>query len=392
MPEIFAELGWAVVVFAAWVFGELLYGVWRMPRISTYAFIGFICGSSQIGILPDIGAGNVLLLANIAFGLILFEAGHRLNLRWLWANPWIAITSLIESTSTFVAVYWVAQQLSVPNTLAMLLASLAMASSPATVLRVTNELRSAGQVTERVLHLSVLNSILAVFVFKLLLGYRVLETSGSFVDASYNSLLVLSASAASGALFGIIVPAILRVLQRTRNDATVAFAISVIVLVGLTHYLKQSPVLATIAFGMVSRHRRIVLGRAERGFGVLGDVLSVLLFVSVASAIHWPLAVSGFMVGLALVLVRLAVKTGVLWVLARPSGTSLKKGALIGVALSPFSVFVILVLEQTRHLGINLIDELAPLAAAALILEIAGPVLIQIALRLAHELPDRGVS
>jgi hypothetical protein len=55
-------------------------------------------------------------------------------------------------------------------------------------------------------------------------------------------------------------------------------------------------------------------------------------------------------------------------------------------------VFVILVLEQTRHLGINLIDELAPLAAAALILEIAGPVLIQIALRLAHELPDRGVS
>lgn len=333
-----------------------------------------------------------MLLANIAFGLILFEAGHRLNLRWLWANPWIAVSSLIEASLTFVAVYWVAQLLLVPNTLTLLLASLSMASSPATVLRVTNELRSAGQVTERTLHLSVLNSILAVFIFKLLLGYRVFETSGNFVDASYSSLLVLSLSAISGALFGVIVPALLRVLKRTRTDATLAFAISVIVLVGVTHYLKQSPVLATIAFGVVSRHRRIVLGRAERGFGVLGDVLSVLLFVSVASAIHCSLAVSGLMVGLAIVMVRLAVKTCVLWLLARPSGTSLTKGALVGVALSPFSVFVILVLEQTRHLGINLVDELAPLAAAALILEMAGPVLIQIALRLAREVPDRGVS
>ena len=49
---------------------------------------------------------------------------------------------------------------------------------------------------------------------------------------------------------------------------------------------------------------------------------------------------------------------------------------------------MILVLEQTRYLGINVVEELAPLAAAALILEVLGPIFIQRALIWAHEVPD----
>lgn len=383
-----SDLAWAAVILIAWVLGEFMRGRWQLPRISTYAVVGFIFGPTQLGLLPDISSGHVLLLANIAFGLILFEAGHRLNLRWLQHNIWLAVANLFEAMLTFAVVYVVSRQFDVPVTSASLLAALSMASSPATILRVVNELRSSGQVTERALHLSALNCTLAVFVFKLLLGYRVFETSGSLIQAGYNSLLVLLLSAALGAVFGIALPAALRILRRTQSDATLAFAISVIVLVALTHYLRQSPVLATLAFGIVSRHRRIVLGRAERGFGALGDVLSVLLFVSVAASINWNLAASGWLLGLALVLTRMLTKTVTLWCFARPSGVSFKKGALTGLAMSPFSVFVILVLEQTRHLGINLVDQLAPLAAAALLLEIFGPLLTQLALKVARELPE----
>lgn len=381
------DLAWAVAVLLAWIAGELLYGRFRLPRISSYALVGFTLGPTQLGWLPDIGhgSGSVLLLANIAFGLILFEAGHRLNLRWLRLNPWIAVASVLESTLTFVAVYFVCRQFDMLPTAALLIAALSMASSPATVLRVVNEQRSSGQVTERALHLAVLNCMFAVFAFKLLLGYRVFETSGSLLQASYQSLLVLLLSAALGALFGLALPALLQTLRRGRSDATLAFAISVVLLVALTHYLKQSPVLATLAFGVMSRHRRIILGRAERGFGVLGDVLSVLLFVSVAASIHWTLALGAWLAGLSLVLVRSGVKIAVLWGLARPGGLSLRKGALTGLAIAPFSVFVILVLEQTRHLGVNLIDQLAPLAAAALLLELLGPVLTWLALAGARE-------
>lgn len=381
------DLAWAAAILLAWLAGELLYGRFRLPRISSYGLVGFVFGPAQLGWLPDMGDSSVLLLANIAFGLILFEAGHRLNLRWLRLNPWIAVSSVLESVLTFIAVYAVCRQFNVAPTAALLVAALSMASSPATILRVVNERRSSGQVTERALHLSVLNCMLAVFAFKLLLGYRVFETSGSLLHAGYQSLLVLLLSAALGVLFGLALPALLQVLRRSRSDATLAFALSVVLLVVLTHSLKQSPVLATLAFGVMSRHRRIILGRSERGFGVLGDVLSVLLFVSVAASIHGTLVLGGWLAGLALVVVRSGVKIAVLWGLARPGGLSMRKGALTGLAMTPLSVFVILVLEQTRHLGVNLIDQLAPLAAAALLLEVAGPLLTWLALAGAREIP-----
>ena len=49
-----------------------------------------------------------------------------------------------------------------PLLAALLLASLAMSTSPAAIVRVVNEQRSSGQVTERVLHLTAVNCVLAV--------------------------------------------------------------------------------------------------------------------------------------------------------------------------------------------------------------------------------------
>ncbi len=58
------------------------------------------------------------------------------------------------------------------------------------------------------------------------------------------------------------------------------------------------------------------------------------------------------------------------------------------MASLPISTFVILVLEQTRYVGIDLVDQLAPLAAAAFTLEIIGPLFIQRALIWAQEVPE----
>jgi len=111
-----------------------------------------------------------MLLANIAFGLILFELGYRINLRWLRTNPWLGATSLVEAGGTFAAVYLVAQWFGMPFISSLLLSSLAMATSPAGVLRVVNEQRSSGQVTERILHLSAFNCVLTVLLSRSSLG------------------------------------------------------------------------------------------------------------------------------------------------------------------------------------------------------------------------------
>lgn len=382
-----ADTAWPVTILLAWLAGELCFQAARLPRISTYAAVGFVLAPSQLGFLPAGQSGSILLLAHIAFGLILFECGYRINLRWLRANPWITATSVTEATLTFAAVYFVARWFDQPSSTALLLAALSMATSPATVLRVITEQRSSGQVTERVLHLSALNCVISVLVFKIIVGLVVFETSGDLWHASYNSLIVLLVSAWLGALAGLVVPAALRHLKRTHQDGTLAFALAVICLVAVAYSLKLSPVLAALTFGLMARQRRIVMNASQQGFGALGHLLSVLLFVFIAATLEWQQVAAGMGLGLALIATRLLAKIAGISLFAKVSGITWRKGLLIGIATTPISAFVILVLEQTRHLGIHFVDQLAPLAAAALTLEILGPILIQRALVWAHETP-----
>jgi Kef-type K+ transport system membrane component KefB len=374
-----------LVILLAWVAGELGVRSLRLPRISAYALVGFAMAADQLGVLPPPSAEDFLLLANIAFGLILFEAGYRMNLGWLRANPWIAATSVLESTLSFAAVYLLCAASGVDKTTSLLLASLAMATSPATVLRVINEQRASGQVTERALHLSVLNCVLCVLAFKVVVGVAVLESSGDLLQAASSSVLVLVASAACGAVAGVALSSILRELQRATEDSTLAFAVVVVGLVALTHTLKLSPVLATLTLGLVARRTQLFASAAQRGFGSLGDLLSVFLFVFVASTLQWQHVLSGLALGLGIIGVRALAKLAGVGLLAQASGSTWRKGALTGLALTPISAFVILVLEQTRHLGVDMVDRLAPLAAVALLLEVTGPMATQWALTWARE-------
>jgi Kef-type K+ transport system membrane component KefB len=380
-----ADLAWPLAVALAWAVGEAGHRWTGLPRVSLYGLVGFVLGRTQLGLLPAASAGTVMLIANVAFGLILFEFGYRVNLRWLRTNPWIGATGVLEATATFAAVYAVATAFGMSTLSSLLLASLAMSTSPAALMRVINEERSSGQVTERVLHLTAVNCVLAVFAFKVIVGFWTFQTSGSVWQAVSESLIVLLVSAALGAVFGVGVPALLRRFGRLTRDATVALALGVIVLVALAHTLKASPVLATLTFGFVARHRRVALNQAQRNFGALGDLLTIVLFVFVATTIEWHRVWTGLGLGLALIAVRLFTKVAVVGAFARVSGTSWRKGMLTGVALTPISVFVILLLEQARFLGINLVDQLAPLAAATLLLELIGPVVTQRALVAAGE-------
>jgi len=381
-------LAWPLALTLAWMAGELLYRWVNVPRIAVYGLCGFVFGNLSAGYLPPAQAESFMMLVNLGFGLMLFEVGYRINLRWLRTNPWLLATSVLEAGLTWAAVYCVARACGVATLPALLLAALAMASSPAGLLRVVNEQGGGGQVTERAMHLSALNCVLAVFVFNVTVGLGVFQTSGDVVHASWTGLVVLAASSGLGAALGFLLPLWRRLVGCVRNDATLTFAVAVFLLVAITHVLKLSPVLAALTFGLVARHRRITLSPAQRNFGALGDLLTVLLFFFVATTIAWQPTAEGFALGLLLLLVRALVKVAVCTATARVSGISARKGALTGIAIMPLTVFAIVLIEETRRQGVDLFDSLtplAPLAAMAMMLEVIAPVLTQFALRGARE-------
>ncbi|SFD18128.1 cation:proton antiporter [Massilia yuzhufengensis] len=391
MPDllpILTSLAWPIALAVAWLAGEFGQRFTGLPRISFYGLVGFALGSAQIGVLPAPDAGPVALLADIAFGLILFELGYRINLRWLVNNPWLGVAGLAESVLTFVAVYLVALAFGTTHIIALMMAALSMGTSPATVVRVINEQRSSGQVTERVLHLTALNCVLAVFAFNAIIGFWIFRTFDAVGEALWQSSVMLAGSALVGAVFGVVVPALLRAIHNPRQDATVAFALAIVLLAAICDAGALSPYIAALAFGLTARHRRIAFSQAQRNFGALGELLTVLLFVYAASTLDWRQIAAGSALAVVVVLVRQVSKMLGVTAFARLSGVSWRKGALTGLGLAPLSVFVILLMEHARHAGVHVVEELRAMAAVTMLLEVFGPVIIQRVLVWAREAPE----
>ncbi|QJW85376.1 hypothetical protein HK414_24400 [Ramlibacter terrae] len=207
------------MIAVAWFAGELAQR-WKVPRVAVYALVGFAFGRVLPGPAAVSLSGAAALLPSVAFGLVLFEFGYRINLRWFRVNPWLAATGLLDVALTFPAVYALCRIFGAAPISSALMAAMATATSPASLTRVVNELRSSGQVTERALHLTAFNCLCALLAFKFIVGFWTLGTSGDVLKALSNSIVVLLVSAGLGSAFGTGMPAVLRVTGRGSTDAT----------------------------------------------------------------------------------------------------------------------------------------------------------------------------
>ena len=126
--SIASDLSWPFAIALAWVAGEFGHRWTGLPRISFYGAVGFLLAQTQVGVLPHVGIGPMLVQADVAFGLILFELGYRINLRWLSNNPWIAVAGLVEAIGTFAVVYCIDIEFAVVPGTALLLAALSMST------------------------------------------------------------------------------------------------------------------------------------------------------------------------------------------------------------------------------------------------------------------------
>ena len=383
-------VAWPLMLLAAWSAGEWVFRHWNLPRVCAYAAVGLLLGG--VGVSQNVASHATQgFMANVALGLTLFELGYRINPRWFRPNPWVLAAGLAQALLTFGAVFWVAGRFELPIDHRLVLAALCVATSPAAIMRVTHELRSAGQVTERLLHLCALNCLVAVLLLKLVVGYWHLETSGDLGKAAFNSIYVIGLSLVVGASFGFIAPLLNRIAAGSQST-TVTFAFLVLLLTGLAQSLHLSPLLAALAFGVLARERRIMLSHAQRNFGALGDVLAVFLFVFIGSLLSWGGLATGLVLGVAVLGVRSAAHLLVNLGIARASGTTFRKGALAGLALMPMTAFALLLLEESRLYGFDLARDSLPVIGGLLVLlDVMGPLVTQRALMLAGEAhPEEG--
>jgi Kef-type K+ transport system membrane component KefB len=220
-----------------------------------------------------------------------------------------------------------------------------MSTSPVITLAVLHEIRPRGQVTERLLLLTAVNSVLAMLSLKV--WHVVAATSEhDLIGTAAGALYVIAGSFLLGAFCGLLLDLFSR---RVRGPA--ALPVLQIALVTIASMLAVqwtlSPLLALLVAGVVARTRMRHGLTVEPQLGTAGAALGVVLFICLGLLLTldhigslWPWV-------LAIILARGIGKGVAVALLARPSGLGWRQAAALTVALQPMSSLVVLLAADT---------------------------------------------
>lgn len=395
-PPAATPLLWAsVVLIVGALLGELAFRWLRWPRIVGYSAVGMCVAAAGFGLGDGPMPRDVRLVVDLALGLLLFELGSRVSLRWLRANPALLMTSVAESAATFAAVVVVLRWFDFEFNVALAGAALTMSTAGAVISRVSAEIKSAGQVTERMIVYSALNTLYAVLVLKLLIGWLHVDQRGDWIQGIAQPLYTFAGSVLVAALLAVAVAwAMKRLPVRDENSALLLLGLILLALAA-ARIFGLSTLLVPLLAGVVLKNASERPCIWPRHFGTAGGVLVLMLFVLVGSNWSVPMLVTGALAAGALLVARATVKGLVMLASARFTGIETRQGLALAATLTPLSATTLVLWADLQVAHPEIAERLAPLVFASIaIMAVGGPVLVDWGLRLAreHRLPAAPTS
>jgi len=374
-------LEWALLLALAALAGHMVQRLAGLPKVLGYAVVGALAGAAGLAgaTWPLRGVGLFLLELGIA--VVLFEAGARLPLRWFRHNPMVLLQSVAESLLTFAAAYGVLRALGLDAPVVRALAIIAVAASPAVLMRVVADLRAGGPVTDRAIALATLNTLYA-----LTLGTAMLRTidrgEGTLAASLAYSLTVLGLSALVGAVLAAVLTIALRLLRPTSQDTAIVILALVAAAVAGTTPLGGSAPLATLLGGLALRQVHPRPWVWPRQLGTAASMLSIVMFVLVsAMAVRGDWGAASFGAALALIAVRAGAKVTSLLLTGFGTGMAPRQTLWVGAALVPMSAVALLLTSRFVSASHGVGQQVAAIALPViLITELVGAVMVSVAL------------
>ena len=379
-------LKWALLLAAAALAGHLVQRLLGLPKLVGYAVFGTLAGLTGLASAdwPLRGAGLTLLELGIA--VLLFEAGARLSLRWLRHNPMVLAQSAVESLLTYAAAYLLLRALGLELAVVRALSVVAVASSPAVLLRAVSDLRASGPVTDRAIALATLNTLYALTLGTAML--RSIDRGDVTLLASLGaSAGVLGISLLVGGALAALLRLGFRLLHPASQDTAIVILALIAACVALTTPLGGSAPLAALLAGIVLKQFHPRPWVWPRQLGTAASMLSIAMFVlvsSMAAQAAWSGAMA--LAALGLTGARLLAKLASLLLTGPVSALSLRQSAWVGVAMFPMSAVALLLTSQFVAAAPTVGTSVTAIALPVILLtELLGAALVGLALVRAHE-------
>jgi Kef-type K+ transport system membrane component KefB len=366
--------------------GEAVYRVLRVPRITGYVLAGLVLGASGFDLLDAAMKGYARIFVDIGLGLVLFELGTRLDLNWLKRDRWLAMMAGAESLLSFVCMCGALIFFDIKPLHAAVAAAIGVSSSPAVVLLVARELKAEGQVTERSLNLVAINSVVAVLVLTMLLSWIHQEYQAGPLTMVLHPLYLLGGSLLLGLLAAHLTLDLARWLQKRAEQHAALMLAMIVFLVGASSALHLSILMVMLSFGMLVRnldqnHSLMAVNTAR-----IGQIFYIVLFVAIGAVLQARDLVACGALALIFIAARFVGKSIGVMSFAHLSGIRPGSGGLLSLALLPMSGSALTMTLGGAALYRDFDPKLMSMVlAASLVLELAGPLAVQLALRRAGE-------
>ena len=383
--EMSYPLLFGVLLVAGMLGGEMARMI-RLPRIICYVIVGFVLAplAQASGLDPLLDEARIFV--DLALGLVLFDLGRRMDLKWMKRDWTLAASGLAESLLTFCAVFATLLAFDFPAVKAALAAAIAIGTSPAVVLLIVQDTRAEGQVTERALNLVALNSLLASILSTILLASVHLEARMDVESSLLHPLYLFLGSLALGAIMAGFSRLVARAVEKTKDLHFTLIAGLVVGAVGIAILFKLSVILALLAFGLFTRNDPRSHDLLNVNLAPASRLLYIVLFVITGASLPLPALGYGGAVGLAIVGARAAGKFLGVLAIAPIGGLKVRQAVGLGCALMPMSTLALMLQHDVaRHFPAYGQDLTAVFLAAVIMMEIAGPIAVQWGLKFAGE-------
>jgi Kef-type K+ transport system membrane component KefB len=388
-PELPPPLNEALLLGVLLAIGGVLGAAaqrFRLPAVFGYVLAGFAVGPLVLDLPVRALIQDARVVVDIAVGLVLFELGRRLDLQWLRRDPSLWVAALAECAFCFGGLTAALVASGFAPIHAAMAGAIGIATSPAVVWLVTSDEHAQGQVTDRCLNLVAVNTLLAFLLTTMLVAMVHLEYRAGWLTVVLHPLYLLIGSLAIGVAAGFALAHAASALTRRAELQFVLIVATVLIAVGLASALALSVFLALLSAGAAVRNvpRRFALMEFDLGGGA--RVLYILLFVITGAQASWTVLQTAGWAAVIYVGARAAGKWLGVMASAPLSPLPWRQSACLGLTLMPMSGISLLLMHDLGARYPELGTELASvLLAAMVVFELAGPLVLQWALRLAGD-------
>jgi len=379
----------AALLLAGYACGEGLRRL-GLPRLTGYIVLGLVLGDSGFGWLDVASRASLRLFVDVGLALLLLELGQRLDLQWMRRERWLWVIAVGEIGLTWLLGFTALTLFDFSHAEAAFLAAVVVSTSPVVVMYMTREEGADGQVSNRVLALSAINSLAAFVGATILLPLLRYEREGGGMT-EIARMLQHPAYLLLGSIFlGIAVFVLFRFCARwfgKSPNAQFVLAMGMVILaVGIAHALELSVLCTMLTIGLLVKNADPSRRIRHIEFGVTSEVLCVILFIVAGASAHFTGAPGILAAATALIVARLVAKLIPVYAIAPLTPLGLSRAGLLGIALAPLSGFTALVLVDPSAEAFASSGRLiAVFLTAVAILEVVGPLLVQFAFRRARE-------